>query len=67
LINLLLLQAAIAHVAHSPVGAKGTCGSPLTPPFKYGQGVKGDSMSPRSNPTKVAVNFQFNQTGMAQR
>ena len=25
---------------------KGTYGSPLTPPFKLGQGVRGDSMSP---------------------
>ena len=25
---------------------RGTYGSPLTPPFKYGQGVRGDSMSP---------------------
>jgi len=25
---------------------KGTYGSPLTPPFKYGQGVRGGSMSP---------------------
>jgi len=37
-INLLLLQAAIAHVAHSPVGAKGTYGSPLTSPLKEGGG-----------------------------
>ena len=28
---------------------KGTVGSPLTPPFKYGQGVRGDSMSPTSH------------------
>jgi hypothetical protein len=59
-INLLLLQAAIAHVAHSPVGAKGTYGakrtygSPLTSPLKEGV------VSPRSNPTRVAANFQFN-------
>ena len=30
---------------------KGTYGSPLTPPFKYGQGVRGDSMSPYFHPS----------------
>jgi hypothetical protein len=44
---------------------KGTYGSPLTPPFKYGQGVRGDSMSLRANkvfawitPDGFAVSFK---------
>ena len=44
--------AGIFHItSHRCIKAlvRGTYGSPLTPPFKNGQGVRGDSMSPQSN------------------
>ncbi len=37
---------------------KGTYGSPLTPPFKYGQGVRGDSMSPAEQLSSLVAQWK---------
>ena len=55
-INLLLLQAAIAHVAQ-----REPTGSPLTPPFSYGQGDRGDKFESHQSRCKFSV--QLNRHG----